>query len=477
MKFLSPVVPLAVLPLLVQAHAGKYAHHNVIPRQASATGSDIAPPSQIPDSAGAAPSTDSFVLSLTSINPTALPLSAIVSTAQPAPTQEVSPIYPQGAVPPNIIGAPPLPDDILQKDYPTPDDVPPVNSAEVEEWIREVANSGVPIPDIPINLEGGCTVAGNAVAAADTDRSRCWWTCTGCTRKTDITQCPQKGTFGLSFDDGPAPYTPDLLDFLDQQKLKATFFVVGSRVYYRPDLLRKQYMEGHQIAVHTWSHPELTTLTNEQIIAELGWSRRVIQDTLGVTPNMMRPPYGDIDDRVRAISVAMGLTPVIWTQGFDTEDFEIGSGGTTVQQSLQNWERITAAASTSDKGFIVLEHDLFQQTVELATGYILPDAIGHNYTIQPIVTCMGLPLNDAYMETNNNQTHPDPAQGAQAIFTGPTKALLPPTHTPASASGPGTSTSPSNNVNKKNSNSARAVFSVLGMGATSLLAGLISILA
>jgi peptidoglycan/xylan/chitin deacetylase (PgdA/CDA1 family) len=65
--------------------------------------------------------------------------------------------------------------------------------------------------------------------------------------------------------------------------------------------------------VHTWSHHPLTTLTNEQIIAELGWTRKAIKDVAGVSPLTMRPPYGDIDDRVRAISMAMDLTPVIWT--------------------------------------------------------------------------------------------------------------------------------------------------------------------
>jgi hypothetical protein len=54
-------------------------------------------------------------------------------------------------------------------------------------------------------------------------------------------------------------------------------------------------------------------LTTEQVVAELGWARKAIKDVLGVTPTLMRPPYGDIDDRVRAISLAMGMVPVIWT--------------------------------------------------------------------------------------------------------------------------------------------------------------------
>jgi len=85
------------------------------------------------------------------------------------------------------------------------------------------------------------------------------------------------------------------MQYLDQQSLKSTFFVVGSRVLSFPATAQAEYISGHQIAVHTWSHPSLTTLTNEQIIAELGWSKKVIKDTLGVTPNMMRPPFGDIE--------------------------------------------------------------------------------------------------------------------------------------------------------------------------------------
>lgn len=55
-------------------------------------------------------------------------------------------------------------------------------------------------------------------------------------------------------------------------------------------MLQSEYMAGHQISVHTWSHSALTTLTNEQIVAELGWTKKVIKDTIGVTPNTFRPP-------------------------------------------------------------------------------------------------------------------------------------------------------------------------------------------
>jgi hypothetical protein len=143
-----------------------------------------------------------------------------------------------------------------------------------------------------LNSTGGCPAN---LGAVNNDTNRCWWTCSGCSRPSDITTCPDKNTWGLTYDDGPSPYTTQLLDFLDANNLKATFFVVGSRCISLPAILQAEYMAGHQIAAHTWSHPSLTTLTNEQIIAELGWSRKIIRDVLGVSPNMMRPPFGDIE--------------------------------------------------------------------------------------------------------------------------------------------------------------------------------------
>lgn len=204
------------------------------------------------------------------------------------------------------------------KNYPTLDKTPPVDSDEVKQWIEEVKNSGVSIPTFsPTNL-GGCS--NNTDAAKDT--SRCWWTCGGCERDYDVTTCPTKNNWGLTYDDGPSPYTTDLLAYLDQQDIKGTFFAVGSRVISRPALVQAEYLQGHQIAVHTWSHPYMTTKTNEEIIAELGWTKKVIKDTLGVTPIYWRPPYGDIDDRVRAIGMAMNLYPVMWTRISATQTFD-----------------------------------------------------------------------------------------------------------------------------------------------------------
>jgi peptidoglycan/xylan/chitin deacetylase (PgdA/CDA1 family) len=184
------------------------------------------------------------------------------------------------------------------------DQPPPTDSPEVQQWIQDVINSGVQIPSFNPTTPGGCFANPDAVA----DSSRCWWTCGGCTRSTDVTTCLNKNTWGLSYDDGPGYHTPDMLAYLEQNNLLSTFFVVGSRCLEFMRLLQKEYLDGHQIAVHTWSHRYLTTQSNEEIIAELGWTKKIIQDVTGVTPIYMRPPYGDIE---------LVFSLVLWIYGAD----------------------------------------------------------------------------------------------------------------------------------------------------------------
>ncbi|KAH9911430.1 uncharacterized protein BXZ73DRAFT_57018 [Epithele typhae] len=401
------VVPALALPAAVAAHAARDVHLHA--RQSAATGSSSA--GSVTTPAAGALTTPSLTFTLLSTNPTAVPLTEIASGVSSFATVAATTTFAAGTTPTFLPNAPALPNGdrgARPIKLPTLGQTPDPTSDQVKAWIQEVNNSGVTIPSFSPTNPGGC--ANNTAAAADA--SRCWWTCGGC-ENNDVSTCPNKLTWGLTYDDGPALHTGDLLNYLDSQNLKATFFVVGSRAISYPYLLQEEFMAQHQIAVHTWSHPQMTTLTNEQVIAELGWSKKIITDVTGVTPRYWRPPFGDVDNRVRAIAKALGLETSLWTRisptaTFDTGDFDIPGGLVTANQALNNWEGIMANATTINTGFIVLEHDLFQQTVDLATGYILPDALSRTpkITIEPIITCLGLPIRDAYIETNDNSSNP-----------------------------------------------------------------------
>lgn len=114
----------------------------------------------------------------------------------------------------------------------------------------------------------------------------------------------------------------------------------------------------------------------------------------------------------------MELTPVMWTRisataTFDTGDFNINGGTISSTEVMQNFNGILGNATQINTGFIVLEHDLFQQTVDLATGYIIPEALAFQpqLSIKPVISCMNLPMSDAFIETNNNSTNPLPVSG------------------------------------------------------------------
>jgi hypothetical protein len=193
------------------------------------------------------------------------------------------------------------------------------------------------------------------------------------------------------------------LQYLEREEMKTTFFVIGSRVKDRPQILRTAYALGHTIGTHGWSHTAMTTQTTEALIAEFGWSKQIIKDAIGVTPRYFRPAYGDLDDRVRAIAYAMDLVPVIWTVGndfaFDSFDWAVPSGMETAVNSVNQFLTILTHAKGLPNGFIVLEHDLFWQQVELAVGYFLPSARAEHFTVTSINECNDQPLSSMYVET------------------------------------------------------------------------------
>ncbi|OAD66931.1 carbohydrate esterase family 4 protein, partial [Phycomyces blakesleeanus NRRL 1555(-)] len=124
--------------------------------------------------------------------------------------------------------------------------------------------------------------------------------------------CPSAHHWALTFDDGPSNYTSELLDILDEYRIKATFCVLGSNVKRYPQVLQRIFQSGHQIASHTYSHPHLMSLTNEEIIYEIKATEEAIRDAIGIKPKYIRPPFGEADDRVKGLLRTMGYRVLMW---------------------------------------------------------------------------------------------------------------------------------------------------------------------
>lgn len=118
----------------------------------------------------------------------------------------------------------------------------------------------------------------------------------------------------LTFDDGPHPaFTDRLLQVLKEERVAATFFIVGSQAQRYPVLLRSVVRQGHELANHTFHHPNLLTLAPEDVLRELGDTRRLIREFTNKDTLFFRPPGGRYDARTLDAAGREGYRMVLWT--------------------------------------------------------------------------------------------------------------------------------------------------------------------
>lgn len=158
----------------------------------------------------------------------------------------------------------------------------------------------------------------------------------------------------MTFDDGPsATLTPKLLDLLAAHHIKATFFVIGENVAEHPDIVARAAREGHEIANHSWSHPNLAKMSDEGVRRQLWQTDEAIKSATGTRPTLLRPPYGSITEREkRWIHDEFGYQIVLW----DVDPYDWKRPGPAVVRNRILQE--------TRPGSIVLSHDIHPGTIE-----------------------------------------------------------------------------------------------------------------
>lgn len=108
---------------------------------------------------------------------------------------------------------------------------------------------------------------------------------------------PHTRQIALTFDDVPdSRYTPQVLDALKANGIKATFFIVGHRAQKHPDIVRRIIREGHAIGNHSYTHPDFRKASMERFKSQIWRTERVLYGTTGYRPKLIRPPYGEITE-------------------------------------------------------------------------------------------------------------------------------------------------------------------------------------
>lgn len=154
------------------------------------------------------------------------------------------------------------------------------------------------------------------------------------------------GTVSLTFDDGPVPgNTSRILDVLYNYRVEATFFVTGQQARWYPDLVWRAYSEGHSVQNHTYTHPNLTPLSNAGIARELRATNQAIEAAGVPRPYRFRPPYGATNATVSSVGAYLGLFQTMWS--VDPRDWA----------DPPAWVICNRVVSSVRPGSIVLLHD------------------------------------------------------------------------------------------------------------------------
>lgn len=152
----------------------------------------------------------------------------------------------------------------------------------------------------------------------------------------------------LTFDDGPSPtFTPQIINLLNKNKAKATFFVTGKQAEKFPELIKLTASQGHSIGNHMYQHQLISRLSLEALIDDLSRANKIIFDLTGTAPHFFRPPDGYYDETIVKAAEALNYQVVIWTWSQDTRDW---SGISAAKIS----ERVIDNAKPGD---IILLHD------------------------------------------------------------------------------------------------------------------------
>ncbi|KAG8679481.1 Carbohydrate esterase 4 protein, partial [Ceratobasidium sp. 423] len=201
-----------------------------------------------------------------------------------------------------------------------------------------------------------------------------------------VTKCSVPNTVALTFDDGPYTWTNNLVDLLDQNGAKGTFFFNGNNfgcIYNEANVNRVKYVydKGHQVASHTWDHKRLSTLTGDQLVAEFSKVDEAIKKITGAVPALMRPPFGDYDDEVLAVAASRGQTVAIWD--FDSGDAD----GVSPTESKNEYNKLIMSSPNS---ILTLNHETHETTIEDVIPYAIQQIKAKGYKMVTVSECLGL---------------------------------------------------------------------------------------
>lgn len=170
---------------------------------------------------------------------------------------------------------------------------------------------------------------------------------------------PGEKVVALTFDDYLGDKVYPLLEVLDRNNVKATFFIIGNSVENNSQLVKAIVQQGHEIANHTWDHFNIHTLSDDEIRAQLISTQLVLQRYGGTKATSFRPPGGYYDSKIIRMAWEVGLYTVLWS--INSTDADSENGPAVIKNTI---------IKGIHPGAIVVMHMNRESTIEALTGTI-----------------------------------------------------------------------------------------------------------
>ncbi|GLY01622.1 bifunctional polysaccharide deacetylase/glycosyltransferase family 2 protein [Actinoplanes sp. NBRC 101535] len=207
--------------------------------------------------------------------------------------------------------------------------------------------------------------------------------------ETTTTVSPGDKQIVLTFDDGPDPeYTPEILEVLAQYHVPGVFFMIGSEISKYPDLVEQVLDQGHEVGIHTFTHPDLSTKSEWRRLVEMQETQYALAGAAGVSSVIFRPPYSStveaLDNSNWAVMEEMGdrgyLTVV---NNLDSRDWE---------PDVTNAEIVEAVMPEDGEGAILLFHDGGgdRSNTAAALAEVIPALLAEGYTFTTVAGLTGM---------------------------------------------------------------------------------------
>jgi peptidoglycan/xylan/chitin deacetylase (PgdA/CDA1 family) len=235
----------------------------------------------------------------------------------------------------------------------------------------------------------------------------------------EIYACRKPGTVAITYDDGPYIYTDEVLNKFAAAGFKATFFVTGINIgkgaideAWAP-VIRRMVAEGHQVASHTWSHQDLSRITEAQVYDQMVKNEMAIRNIIGKYPTYMRPPYSSCD--ATCLSVLKKLGYVVSLFDLDTDDYNQLTP-VKIETAKNNFRTAVNGANPSSQSKLAIAHDIHELTALNLTVTMIETLQARGFKGVTMGECMNEPEANWYRDS----TPATPGSSTTRTSAGPT---------------------------------------------------------